>query len=95
MAIYHMICSEVAAAADAFASAIAQGEMQPVMWFATADFVSPLRYSSRWSALAEALNLPLGTKVTSNAAVCANLAGTTSVWGGFEGRIEQLGTKRD
>src|SRR5688572_25545162 len=28
------------------------------MWFATADFVSPLRSSPRWSALAKALNLP-------------------------------------
>jgi len=30
-----------------------------------------------------------------NAAVFANLAAAISVWGGFEGRVEQLGTKRD
>jgi hypothetical protein len=30
-----------------------------------------------------------------DAAVFANLAAAISVWGGFEGRVEQLGTKPD
>jgi hypothetical protein len=33
--------------------------------------------------------------VMGDAAVFANLAAAISVWGGFEGRVEQLGTKPD
>ena len=56
--IYHLVCSEIDSAADSFAQAIAQGEVQPLMWFGASDFLRPLRASPRWPALAKMLNLP-------------------------------------
>ena len=58
MFIYHAVCSEMDAAADSLAQAIAQGEMQPLVWF-SADFLRPLRSTVRWPALARMMNLPL------------------------------------
>jgi len=58
MFIYYMVCSEIDAAADSFAKAIAQGEVQPLMWFAACDFLKPLRSSPHWPALAKTMNLP-------------------------------------
>jgi len=57
-AIYHMVCSEIDAGADAYAKAIAQGEVQPMMWLGASDFLGALRSSPRWSALARIMNLP-------------------------------------
>jgi hypothetical protein len=56
--VYYMVNSEIDAAADSFAKAIAQGEVQPLMWFAASDFLNPLRSSPRWPALAKMMNLP-------------------------------------
>jgi hypothetical protein len=56
--IYHMVCSDSDAGADSFAAAIAQGEVQPAMWFGAADFLRPLHSSPRWPALVKMLNLP-------------------------------------
>jgi serine/threonine protein kinase/Tfp pilus assembly protein PilF len=56
--IYHMVCSEIDAGADSFTKAIAQGEVQPLMWFGAGDFLRPLRSSPRWAALAKIMNLP-------------------------------------
>ena len=58
MFIYHVVCSEMDAAADSLAKAIAQGEVQPLMWFGASDFLRPLRSSLRWPALARMMNLP-------------------------------------
>jgi hypothetical protein len=55
--IYHLVCSDIDAAADSFAQAIAQGEVQPLMWFGAIDFLRPLRASARWPALVKLLNL--------------------------------------
>jgi len=57
MFIYHMVCSEMDAAADSLAEAIAQGVMQQ-LWFGASDFVRPLRSTLRWPALARMMNLP-------------------------------------
>ena len=56
--IYHVVRSEMEAAADSFAKAIAQGEAQPFMWLGASGFLRPLRSSSRWPALAKMMNLP-------------------------------------
>jgi serine/threonine-protein kinase len=58
MVIYHSVCSDIDGTADSFAQAIAQGEVQPLMWFGASDFLRPLRASPRWPALAKMLNLP-------------------------------------
>src|SRR5215471_2115582 len=58
---YHVVCSETEAAADSFAKAIAQGEVQHLMWLGTSDFLRPLRSSPRWPALAKMMNLPSET----------------------------------
>ena len=58
MFIYHMVCSEIDAAADSLAKAFAQGEMQPLMWFGASDFLKPLRSTLRWPAIAKMMNLP-------------------------------------
>jgi eukaryotic-like serine/threonine-protein kinase len=58
MFIYHMVCSEIDAAADSFAKALTQGDVQPLMWFAASDFLKPLRSSPHWPALAKMMNLP-------------------------------------
>jgi tetratricopeptide (TPR) repeat protein len=58
---YHVVCSEMEAAADSYAKAIAQGEVQPLMWLGTSDFLRPLRSSPRWPALAKMMNLPSET----------------------------------
>lgn len=58
MFVYYMVSSEIDAAADSFAKAIAQGEVQPLMWFAASDFLNPLRSSPHWPALAKMMNLP-------------------------------------
>jgi len=56
--IYHVVRSEMEAAADSFAKAIAQGEAQPFMWLGASGFLRSLRSSSRWPALAKMMNLP-------------------------------------
>jgi serine/threonine-protein kinase len=61
MFIYHVLCSEMDAAADSLAKAIAQGEVQPLMWFGASDFLRPLRSTLRWPALARMMNLPPDT----------------------------------
>jgi eukaryotic-like serine/threonine-protein kinase len=58
MFIYHVVCSEIDAAADSLAKAIAQGEIQPLMWVGAIDLLRPLRSSPRWPALAKVMNLP-------------------------------------
>jgi tetratricopeptide (TPR) repeat protein len=58
MFIYHMVCSDIDAAADSLAKAIAERDLQPLMWFGAADFLRPLRASQRWPALARTMNLP-------------------------------------
>ena len=58
MFIYHVVCSEIDAAADSLAKAIAQGEVQPLMWVGAIDLLRPLRSSPRWPALAKVMNLP-------------------------------------
>jgi hypothetical protein len=58
MFIYHMVCSEIDAAADSLAKGLTQGEVQPLMWFAVSDFLKPLRSSPHWPALANMMNLP-------------------------------------
>jgi serine/threonine-protein kinase len=55
---YHLVCSDIDAAVDSFANAIAQGEVQPLMWLGATDFLRPLRSSPRWPALAKRMNLP-------------------------------------
>jgi serine/threonine-protein kinase len=64
LVIYHLVCSDIDAAADSFAQAIAQGEVQPLMWFGASDFLRPLRSSPRWPALVKMLNLPPETVST-------------------------------
>ena len=59
--IYHVVRSEMEAAADSFAKAIAQGEVQHLMWLGASDFLRPLRSSPRWPALAKVMNLPSET----------------------------------
>jgi len=59
--IYHVVRSEMEAAADSFAKAIAQGEVQHLMWLGASDFLRPLRSSPRWPALAKMMNLPSET----------------------------------
>ena len=61
MFIYHMVCSEIDAAADLLARAVTQGEVQPLMWFGAADFLRPLRSTLRWEALVRMMNLPAET----------------------------------
>ena len=53
---YHMVCSEIEAAADCFAKAIAQCEVQPLMWICADSF--RLRSTPQWPALARMMNLP-------------------------------------
>ena len=59
--IYHVVCSEMEAAAELFAKAIAQGEVQHLMWLGASDFLRALRSSPRWPALAKMMNLPSET----------------------------------
>jgi len=61
LVIYHLVCSEIDSAADSFAQAIRQGEVQPLMWFGAIDFLKPLRAGARWPALVKMLNLPSET----------------------------------
>jgi len=61
MVIYHSVCSDIDGTADSFGQAIAQGEVQPLMWFGASDFLRPLRSSPRWPALAKMMNLPSET----------------------------------
>jgi len=56
MFIYHMVCSETEAAADYCAKAIAQGEVQPLMWICADNF--GLRSTPHWPALGTMMNLP-------------------------------------
>jgi hypothetical protein len=58
MFIYHMVCSEIDAAADSLAKGLTQGEVHPWIWFAVSDFVKKLRSSPHWRALANMMNLP-------------------------------------
>jgi hypothetical protein len=51
---YHMVLSELDAAADCCAKAIAQGDVQPLMW----TWGYTLRSTSFWPALAKMMNLP-------------------------------------
>ena len=57
MVVYHLLCSEIDAAADWYEKCIEQREPFAVMYARTA-FVAPLRSSSRWPALARMMNLP-------------------------------------
>jgi hypothetical protein len=45
--------SEIDAAADSLAKAIAQGEVQPLMWFGASDFLRPLRSMSTLAGAGE------------------------------------------
>jgi len=56
--IYHVIYSEMDAAADLLEKAVAQGEVQPLMWFGASDFLRPLRSTVRWPTLVRMMNLP-------------------------------------
>jgi serine/threonine-protein kinase len=56
MVMYHIACSEIDAAADWFAKAIAQGEFQPLMWICADSF--RLRSTPHWPAIARMMNLP-------------------------------------
>jgi hypothetical protein len=47
-----------AAADDLLEKAIAEGEVQPLMWFGASDFVRPLRSTVRWPTLVRMMNLP-------------------------------------
>jgi hypothetical protein len=51
---YHMVLSEFDAAADCCAKAIAQGDVQPLMWI----WGYTLRSTPHWPALARMMNLP-------------------------------------
>jgi len=53
-----LVCSEINFAADSFAQAIAQGEVQPLMWSGAIDFLKPLRAGARRPSLMKMLNLP-------------------------------------
>jgi eukaryotic-like serine/threonine-protein kinase len=53
---YYMVCSEIDAAADWFTKAIAQGEVQPLMWICADSF--RFRSTPHWTALARMMNLP-------------------------------------
>jgi TolB-like protein/Tfp pilus assembly protein PilF len=54
---YHLFCFEIDAAADYYAQVIELRDT-PAIWFAAASFLSPLRSSPRWPALARMMNLP-------------------------------------
>jgi hypothetical protein len=56
LVMYHIACSEIDAAADWFAKAIAQGEFQPLMWICADCF--RLRSTPHWPAIARMMNLP-------------------------------------
>jgi TolB-like protein/Tfp pilus assembly protein PilF len=54
---YHLLCSEIDAAADCFAKMIERREATAT-WFNRASYFEPVRASSRWPALARMMNLP-------------------------------------
>jgi Flp pilus assembly protein TadD len=54
---YHVVCSNLDAAADCCEAAIAQCDPFPLLC-AEAGFTEPLRQSPRWAAIARKLNLP-------------------------------------
>jgi hypothetical protein len=57
MMLYHVVCSEIAAAIEWYERGIEQ--RQPlVAQLASAGFLKPLRASPRWSKLAKMMNLP-------------------------------------
>jgi len=56
LVMYYIACSEIDAAADWFAKAIAQGEFQPLMWICADSF--RLRSTPPWLAIARMMNLP-------------------------------------
>jgi hypothetical protein len=57
MALYHLICSEVDAAADWFEKAIDQRDPILVPWLRL-PLAKPLRASPRWPKIAKMMNLP-------------------------------------
>jgi serine/threonine protein kinase len=57
MVVYHILCSELDAAADWYEKCIEQREPFAVMYARTA-IAAPLRSSARWPALAKSMNLP-------------------------------------
>jgi tetratricopeptide (TPR) repeat protein len=57
MVVYHMLRSELDAAADWYEKSIEQREPFAVMYARTA-FAAPLRASARWPSLAKMMNLP-------------------------------------
>jgi hypothetical protein len=57
MVVYHLLCSEMDAAADWYEKCIEQREPFAVM-YARAHILAPLRSSARWPALAKRMNLP-------------------------------------
>jgi TolB-like protein/Tfp pilus assembly protein PilF len=54
---YHLLCSEIEAAADEYAKMIEERDAAAI-WFAAAGFLRPLRSSCRWPALSQMMNLP-------------------------------------
>jgi len=55
--IYHLLCSEIDAAADWYEKAIESRAPWAALW-ASAGFLKPLRSSPRWPKLASMMNLP-------------------------------------
>jgi tetratricopeptide (TPR) repeat protein len=55
--LYHLLCSEIEAAADWFKKMIEQGDPFALI-FARAAVTKPLRQSSHWPELARMMNLP-------------------------------------
>ena len=58
MVVYHLLCSELDAAADWYEKIVEQREPFAVMYARTA-IVAPLRSSARWLSLAKTMNLPI------------------------------------
>ncbi len=58
MVVYHLLCSELDAAADWYEKIVEQREPFAVMYAHTA-IVAPLRSSARWLSLAKTMNLPI------------------------------------
>jgi hypothetical protein len=54
--IYHILCADLDAAADALERSLTEGTVQSLMWLPY--FLEPLRATPRWPALAKMMNLP-------------------------------------
>jgi TolB-like protein/tRNA A-37 threonylcarbamoyl transferase component Bud32/Tfp pilus assembly protein PilF len=57
MVVYHLLCSDIEAAAEWYQKALEQHDLSAMLLNAT-SFLKPLRASSRWPALAKMMNLP-------------------------------------